>query len=91
METLGQKRVRIGSQKPITDHETDVIAIIKQKTAELIDLLQSVRNDEVSKTYEKTPENKQDLSGERLRVISTAQTKYEEACMWAVKSVTGWD
>lgn len=89
METLGQKRVRLES-KQLTEHELNLINSIKEKTAELIDLLQSVRNDEVSETYEKTPEHKEDLSGERLRVISMAQTKYEEACMWAVKSVDGW-
>lgn len=83
-KTLGQKRVRL-SHNPFKESLVDTI---KQKTAELIDLLQAVRNDEVSKTYEESPEQLKAQSGEKLRLISIAQTSYEEAAMWAVKSVT---
>lgn len=83
-KTLGEARVR-------TDFNVSgsgVVDTIKQKTAELINVLQAIRNDEVSKTYEKSPEVKQELSGEKLRLISLAQTTFEEAAMWAVKAAT---
>lgn len=83
-KSLGEKRVR-------TDFNTtgsDVVNSIKQKTAELINLLEAVRNDEVSKTYEQSPETLQEVSGEKLRLIALAQTAYEEAALWAVKSCT---
>jgi hypothetical protein len=83
-QTLGQKRVRV-SFNPSAD---SVVDQIKQRTAELIDLLQSLRNDEVSKTYDKTSEEKNALSGEVFRVIALAQTEYESACHWAVKAAT---
>lgn len=83
-QTLGQKRVRV-SFNPSAD---SVVDQIKQKTADLIDLMQSVRNDEASKTYDKTPEEKNALSGEVFRVIALAQTEYESACHWAVKAAT---
>ena len=85
MKTLGEKRVR--TEFNVSNDGT--IDTFKTKTAELINLLEAVRNDEVSKTYNKSPEALQELSGEKLRLISIAQTAYEEACMWAVKSVTG--
>jgi hypothetical protein len=44
---------------------------IKRKSAELIDLCEKMRGDG---------------SGEKQRVISLAQTGYEDACMWAVKA-----
>lgn len=79
--TLGEQRVRV-SFNPSNE---SVVDRIKQKSAELIDLLQAVRNDEVSKTYEQSPDAK---NGEKLRLISLAQTAYEEAAMWAVKAAT---
>ena len=84
MQTLGEKRVKISF-----DINNDAIVNkIKQKSADLIDFLNAIRNDEVSKTYDKTPQELQDQSGEKLRLISLAQTKYEEAAMWAVKAAT---
>lgn len=83
-KTLGEKRVR-------TDFNVSndsVVERLKQKTAELIDLLQAVRADEVSKTYDQSPEQLQELSGEKLRLIAIAQTTYEEAGMWGVKAIT---
>ncbi len=82
--TLGEQRVRT----TFNPSNESVVDRIKQKSAELIDLLQAVRNDEVSKTYDKTPEQLQAQSGEKLRLISLAQTAYEEAAMWAVKAAT---
>lgn len=75
METIGQKRVRVtfnpGQDQRVVD--------IKQMTADLIDLLDEVRNEEAIR---------QNVSGEKLRLIALAQTAYEEAAMWAVKAVT---
>jgi len=82
--TLGEQRVRV-SFNPSNE---SVVDTIKQKSAEIIDLLQAVRADEVSKTYDKTPEDLQAQSGEKLRLIALAQTAYEEAAMWAVKAAT---
>ncbi|MGK4879126.1 Acb2/Tad1 domain-containing protein [Elizabethkingia anophelis] len=65
-----------------------MVSLIKQKSAELINLLENVKNDEVYKTYEKSPEALKTVSGEKLRLIALAQTSYEEAAMWAVKAVT---
>ena len=83
-ESLGSKRIRVN----FNPSEKTTVDDIKQKSAELIDLLQAIRNDEVSKTYGQSPETKQILSGEKLRLIELAQTAYEEACMWAVKAAT---
>lgn len=82
-ETLGEKRVKIDFN--IT-HDTTVYKI-KKKTAELINLLEGLKNDEVSKTYNATKDVLKDTSGEKLRLISLAQTNYELAGMWAVKSI----
>lgn len=82
--TLGEQRVRVNFN---VSGDT-IVDKFKVKSAELIDLLQSIKNDEVSKTYEKSPEQKQALSGEKLRLIALAQTAYEEAAMWAVKAAT---
>lgn len=84
LPTLGEQRVRT----TFNPSNESIVDKIKQKSAELIDLLQAVRNDEVSKTYDKTPDEKHVVSCEKLRLISLAQTSYEEAAMWAVKAVT---
>ncbi len=83
-QTLGEKRVRVDFN---TTGNTEIV-LIKQKTAELIDYLQAIRADEVSKTYDQNPEVKQEVSGEKLRLIALAQTEYENAAMWAVKAIT---
>lgn len=83
-KTLGEARIR--TEFNVTNNST--IDLIKQKSAELIDLLQMVKNDEASKTYDKSPEAMKELSGEKFRLIALAQTAYEEAAMWAVKAVT---
>lgn len=82
--TLGEQRVRVS----FNQSNESVVDTIKQKSAEIIDLLQAVRADEVSKTYDKSPEELQAQSGEKLRLIALAQTAYEEAAMWAVKAAT---
>ena len=82
--TLGEQRVRTDFDSP----ENDAVTKIKNKTAELIDDLQAIKNDEVSKTYELSEEALKYISGEKLRLIALAQTAYEESCMWAVKALT---
>jgi hypothetical protein len=52
-----------------------LVDVIKQDTARLINTLEDLRT-----LYNGDPE--------ALRLISTAQTKYEEAAMWAVKAAT---
>lgn len=79
--TLGEQRVRA------THNPSDVsmVDIIKQKTAELIDLMQALKNEVESTTYK--PEQSE-VQSERLRLISLSQTSYEEAAMWGVKAAT---
>jgi hypothetical protein len=83
-KTLGEARIRTDFN--VTNNSS--VDLIKQKSAELIDLLQAVRNDDVSNHYDKTPEQLQQLRGEKIRLIELAQTGYEEAAMWAVKAAT---
>ena len=83
-KTLGEKRIRTS----FNVSGNDAVAKFKNKTAELIDDLQAIKNDEVSKTYENSEEALKDISGEKLRLIALAQTAYEESCMWAVKALT---
>lgn len=82
--SLGEQRVRT----TFNPSNASIVDEIKQKSAELINLMEALMNDEVSKTYEQSPEAKQLVSGETLRLISLAQTTYEEAAMWAVKAAT---
>ncbi|MDR2205824.1 MAG: hypothetical protein LBE36_06690 [Flavobacteriaceae bacterium] len=83
-QTLGQKRIRV----TFNTNNDDKVEKIKEKFARLIDDLQAIRTDEVSKTYDETPETLQEVSGEKLRLIAIAQTKIEEATMWAVKAIS---
>ena len=83
-KTLGEKRIRTS----FNVSGNDAVAKIKNKTAELIDDLQAIKNDEVSKTYELSEEALKDISGEKLRLIALAQTAYEEAAFWSVKALT---
>lgn len=71
--TLGQKRVGL-TFNPSGDER---VTKIKQLAAEAIDLLQSLRGDV----------NSQAKSPEGQRAISEAQTQFEQASMWGVKSV----
>ena len=83
-KTLGEKRIRTS----FNVSGNDAVAKIKNKTAELIDDLQAIKNDEVSKTYELSEEALIQISGEKLRLIALAQTAYEEATFWSVKALT---
>ena len=71
METLGKQRVRIGEREP------DQVVSVKLKIAGIIDELELLRGDK----------NTAPASEEKQRLISLAQTKLEEACMFAVKAL----
>lgn len=79
--TLGQKRIRTG----FNPSKEDSIYVVKQKFATLIDDLETLRKFYLNRTEEE--KEKFDI-GEQMRLISTAQTKIEEAAMWTIKSMT---
>ena len=72
-KTLGEKRVRTD----FNPSKEGNVEFIKQKTAELINVLEDFKNDE-----------RNNLDGEAKRLVSLAQTSFEEAAMWGVKAVT---
>ena len=69
-KTLGEKRVRTDDFNPSQASKIDQI---KQKSAELINFVQGLRDEH---------------NGEQARLVSLAQTSYEEAAMWAIKAAT---
>ena len=71
--TIGENRVRM-TFNPSASSDVD---IIKQRSAELINLCDHLKGD-----------GKSTIAGEKIRLISLAQTAYEEAAMWAVKAAT---
>lgn len=84
MNTIGEKRVRT----EFNPSKDGIVDQIKQKSAELINLMQALRNDEAAKPENDTPAKLNENAGEKLRLVSIAQTTYEEAAMWAVKAAT---
>jgi hypothetical protein len=66
-QTLGQKRVKA----EFNPAKNDLVDQLKNKTAELIDILETMRSNG---------------SSEKQRLIALAQTSYEESAMWAVKA-----
>ena len=74
-QTLGQKRVK--KDYDLTESKLAIAEKIKDKSAELIDLIESLCENEKrqNKAY-----------GEKLRLIDIAQYKIETACMYAVKA-----
>lgn len=74
-QTLGQKRVRT-SFNPSADNKVDVI---KQKHAELIDLVNEMEFPEGKDETEK---------GEFIRLKSLAMTEIQSAGHWAVMAAT---
>jgi hypothetical protein len=70
--TIGEDRVRI----KYSPSDNDLVSQIKQKTAELIDLCETMKDSQLS---------------ERGRCIALAQTHYEDAAMWAVKAATAYE
>lgn len=72
-QTLGQKRVKA----EFNPAKNDLVDQIKNKSAELIDLVEQLRVN---------PKDGDTVSGEKHRIISIAQTEVETACMYAVKA-----
>lgn len=68
--TIGTDRVRLG----FNPSEKSTVANIKQLTADLIDMCETIK--------------RESPYGEQARLASLAQTAYEEAAMWAVKAAT---
>lgn len=66
--TLGELRVRTEFNPSLSD----TVSVLKQKTAELINLVDSLPA----------------VGGETGRLKALAMTAYEEAAMWAVKAAT---
>lgn len=72
-KSLGEARVR-------TDFNvggSSVVDELKTKSAELINLCEKLKGDPQAV-----------MSGEKARLISLAQTHFEDAAMWAVKAAT---
>lgn len=72
-KTLGEARVRTD----FNVSNSDTVATIKNKSAELINVCEGLK-----------PTDGSMMSGEKARLISLAQTTFEEAAMWAVKAAT---
>lgn len=77
-QTLGESRVRI----KFNPSDNSLVSQIKQKTAELIDLCEDMKQPSVEKEFGTGK------AGEIFRCIALAQTHYEDAAMWAVKAAT---
>jgi hypothetical protein len=72
--TIGEDRVRI----KFNPSDNSLVAQIKTKTAELIDLCQKQKYEDIG---DRDP-------NEIMRLWSLAQTHYEDAAMWATKAAT---
>lgn len=83
-QSLGESRVRVS----FNPSRSSLVDQFKIKSAELIDILDRLRNDEASKHYGKTPEEYHSASFEVNRLIDKAQDSIEEAAMWGVKAIT---
>ena len=71
--SLGEDRVRT----KFNPSDNSLVAQIKQKSAELIDLVQAMPKPEAERER-----------AEFARLCALASTAYEEAAMWAVKAAT---
>ena len=75
IKTLGEKRVRV----EFNVNNDEYIHLLKQKSAELINLIDQVANH---------PSWNDETFKECLRLKALAMTSIEEGAMWAVKAVT---
>jgi hypothetical protein len=73
MKTIGEIRCNVGNQKI----ESSLVENVRADLADIIDMLEEQR----------TNKDLSQVSGEKQRLISIAQTKLEEACMFAVKAL----
>lgn len=72
-QTLGQKRVKA----EFNPAKNDLVDQIKNKSAELIDLIESMKS---------AGSHAEKMSGEKHRLIAISQTEIETGCMYAVKA-----
>lgn len=78
-QTNGQRIVRMN----FNPSDETYVYKLKEKSAELIDLITEMGNDMVdSQTI-----TEKDLP-EFIELLNIAKRKYEESCMWAVKAAT---
>lgn len=70
--TVGELRVRT----TFNPSATALVDQIKQKSAELIDIVYNM------------PDDNPDVTQEKDRLVRLAADRYEEAAMWAVKAAT---
>ena len=75
IKTLGEKRVRV----EFNSSNDEYIHLLKQKSAELIDLVNQAANH---------PKWDDEILKEWLRLKALAMTSFEEGAMWAVKAAT---
>lgn len=73
MKTIGEIRCNVDNQKI----ESSLVENVRADLADIIDMLEEQR----------TNKDLSQVSGEKQRLISIAQTKLEEACMFAVKAL----
>lgn len=71
--TIGEKRVRVD----FNVNGDNMVDHIKKESANLINSCEAMK-----------PQDGSMMNGEKARLISLAQTAYEEAAMWAVKAAT---
>jgi len=84
--TFGEERVGVY----FNPSQKEEVKKVKETCAFLIDFLNSYKNG-IAVDPENTqlsPTEYNQKNGEIFRLISIAQTTIEEACMWAVKSLT---
>lgn len=73
MKTIGEIRCNVDNQKI----ESSLVENVRADLADIIDMLEEQR----------TNKDLSQVSGEKQRLISIAQTKLEEDCMFAVKAL----
>lgn len=84
-KTLGEIRVRVD----FNPNNNDVVHKIKTKMAEIIDELRaSLPDEDLNKTNLERLDPEGQLFVEKCRLVTVAQERVEEACMWTVKALT---
>lgn len=81
-KTLGEERIRIDLEWQFQSAE--IANIMKQETANIINTLEEAKK----RVIRDIPDSEKRELGEFIRLISLAQTSYEEASMWATKAMT---
>lgn len=78
-KSFGEKRVRI----EFNPANLEVAFLIKQKAAELINLMQMLKDENIDNATPEKPVNY-----EMHRLVALAQTDFENGAMWGVKAAT---